>query len=249
MTIPIAVRWLGRLEEITERALKGEITASSITFVVKGEETASKLIRNGLRVVGRLHRVEAYEEVRPDAMCGNSCGWEHIEKRCAHLRKPRCALCAEQHRTEHHKCPVEGCMATRGAACVHVIAKCPNCKGPHGARSAQCPNKKEAQEAPKKWKGKAAALSRPPELATHPSTQPSADTTKAKETHSPSPPPESQNSEVEVLEESDAEDSDDDIQMILNGPPLPPPGYTPANDNTDHDEDMMSLGTSSMTPC
>ena len=212
------------------------------------------MIRNELRVMGRLHRVEAYEEARPDALCGNCCGWGHIEARCAHLRKPRSALYAEEHRTEHHKCPVEGCMATRGSACVHVIAKCPNCKGPHGARSAQCPNRKEAQEAAKKWKGKTATLSRPPEPLTQPSTQLSTGNTEAMETPSPSPPPESQGDkardpEVEVLEESEAENLDDDIQMILNGPSVPPPGYNPANDNTDHDEDMMSLGTSSMTPC
>ena len=54
---------------------------------------------------------------------------------------------------------------------------------------------------------------------------------------------------AEVLEESEAEESDDDIQMILNGPPVPPSGYNPANDNTDHDEDMTRLGTPSMTPC
>ena len=151
VAIPLAVRWLGKLSEIRERAREGKITVSSVTFVVRGEEVASKLVKNGLRIMGRLYQVELYEEARPDAMCANCCGWGHIEAQCNHRREPRCALCAAEHRTELHKCPVRDCAAARGSACIHVIASCPNCKGPHGARSSQCPKKKEAQEAAKKW--------------------------------------------------------------------------------------------------
>lgn len=51
VTITLAVRWLGKLAEIEERALKGDITASSVTFMVKGEEVANRLVRSGLRVM------------------------------------------------------------------------------------------------------------------------------------------------------------------------------------------------------
>ena len=34
--------------------------------------------------------------------------------------------------TDEHKCSVREYRAGKGAACVHVIAKCPNCKGPVG---------------------------------------------------------------------------------------------------------------------
>ena len=162
VTIPLAVIWLGKLADIKARAMRGEISASSITFVVRGEGVANRLIKNGLRIIGKIYQVEAYEEARPDAMCGTCCGWGHVEAQCAPAKKPKCALCAEEHRTEHHKCPVEGCIATRGVACVHAIAKCPNCRGPHGARSSQCPRKKEAQEAARGWRGRATVLPPPP---------------------------------------------------------------------------------------
>ena len=55
VAIPLAVRWLGKLSEIRERAREGKITASSVTFVVRGEEVAGKLVRNGLRIMGRLY--------------------------------------------------------------------------------------------------------------------------------------------------------------------------------------------------
>ena len=74
MAIPLAVRWLGKLSEIKERAREGKITASSVTFVVRGEEVAGRLVKNGLRIMGRLYQVELYEEARPDAMCANCCG-------------------------------------------------------------------------------------------------------------------------------------------------------------------------------
>ena len=150
VVIPLAVRWLGNLEEIKERAREKKITASSVTFVVNGDEVANRLVRSGLTVNGRSYGVEHYEEARPDAMCTNCCGWGYIKVQCSYRHEPRCALCAADHRTELHKCPVRDCAAARGSACVHVIARCPNCKGPHAARSSQCPKKMDAQEAAKK---------------------------------------------------------------------------------------------------
>ena len=88
MAIPLAVRWLGKLSEIRERVREGKITASSVTFVVRGEEVAGKLVKNGLRIMGRLYQVELYEEARPYAMCANCCGWGHIEAQCNHRREP-----------------------------------------------------------------------------------------------------------------------------------------------------------------
>lgn len=127
-----------KLAVIKERVLKGQITASSVTFVVKGEEVASRLVSNSLRAMGKLHQVENYDEARPDAMCGNCCGWGHIETQCVHWRKPKCALCAAENRTELYRCPVEGCGAAGG---IHVMAKSPNCKGPHRTWSSQCPKR------------------------------------------------------------------------------------------------------------
>ena len=53
--IPMAARWLGRLTDIRERAERGEIGASSVTFVVKGEKTANSMIKNGISRILRCH--------------------------------------------------------------------------------------------------------------------------------------------------------------------------------------------------
>ena len=94
VTIPLVVRWLGKLADIKARAMRGEISASSITFVVRGEGVANRLIKNGLRIIGKIYQVEAYEEARPDAMCRTCCGWGHVEAQCAPAKKPKmCPLC------------------------------------------------------------------------------------------------------------------------------------------------------------
>ena len=42
-----------------------------------------------------------------------------------------------------------------------MVAKCPNYKGPHGARSDSCPKKKEAVEKGRNWKGKESMVQKP----------------------------------------------------------------------------------------
>ena len=74
---------------------------------------------------------------------------------------PRCALCALQHRTADHECTTVGCKAPKGSVSIYLVAKCPNCKGPHGARSASCPKKKEAIEKGRNWKGKESMIQKP----------------------------------------------------------------------------------------
>lgn len=142
-TIPLLVRWLGKLAEIKERALKGLIRHLCGQRSGGGKPTCQKWPKGDGETAPSRD-----EKARPGAMCGNCCGWGHIEAQCAHRCKPKCAQCAAEHRTELHRCPVEDCAAARGSACVHVIARCPNCKGPYRATSSQCPNKKEAQEGP-----------------------------------------------------------------------------------------------------
>lgn len=145
LVIPMAMRWLGKLGNIKRRFKDGEIVASSVTFAVKREEMARKILKEGVMLLGLHYRVERYLEARPDAMCGICCGWGDIEATCAYPTLPRCALCAAGHRKSEHRCDVADCAAGKGMACVHVIAKCPNCRGPHRAESSQCPKKQEAQ--------------------------------------------------------------------------------------------------------
>ena len=70
----MAARWLGCLAGIKEGAVRGQIRASSATFVVRGEKMANRIIREGIRICGRHYRVEAFIEARLDSMCGACCG-------------------------------------------------------------------------------------------------------------------------------------------------------------------------------
>ena len=119
---------------------------------------ADRIIKSGLRVAGRQYQVEAFVEVRPDSICGACSGWGHGEHNCSFPDMARCSLCAGLHRTADHKCSIKDCKASRGLVCTHLIAKCANCKGPHSARSDQCPKKKEALEQAKGWRGKASMV-------------------------------------------------------------------------------------------
>lgn len=152
--IPMEMRWLGRVPTIKERYHTQQIRGSSVTFVVRGQGTAERLIKSGLRVLGKQYQVEAFIEARPDTICGACSGWGHGEHNCAFSETPKCALCAGPHRTDSHRCSTVGCRAGIGLVCIHLISKCPNCKGPHGAKSDQCPKKQEAIEKGRGWRGK-----------------------------------------------------------------------------------------------
>lgn len=167
------IRWLGRVPVIRERAATDGIRGSSVTFVVRGQPMADRFIRSGARAAGKHYQVEAFVEARPDTICGICSGWGHGEHNCSFPNMPRCALCAQQHKTADHTCPVQGCRATKGSVCSHLMAKCPNCKGPHGARSDQCPKKKEVQEKAQGWRGKESTVqpaATPPGQRTMPRT-------------------------------------------------------------------------------
>lgn len=97
--ISMQMRWLGRVPTIKERVAREGIRGSSVTFVVHGQPMADRIIKSGIRVLGRQYQVEAFIEARPDTICGACSGWGHGEHNCAFSSIPRCALCAEQHRT------------------------------------------------------------------------------------------------------------------------------------------------------
>ena len=69
VTILLAVRWLGKLADIKVGAARGEISASSIAFVVRGEAVAGQPTHQEWTTIHRqIYQVEAYEEARPDAI-------------------------------------------------------------------------------------------------------------------------------------------------------------------------------------
>lgn len=103
--IPAAVRWLGRPSGVKARYAEGTIEVSSITLPVMGEASFGRLQKSGLRLLGHRYSVEAFEEEQPDMHCGRCARWGHIQVRCN--RNTRCALCAQEHHTDRHRCPVE----------------------------------------------------------------------------------------------------------------------------------------------
>ena len=109
--IPMQIRWLGRVPDIKERAVADGIRGSSVTFVVRSQLMADKIIKNGVRAAGRHYQVETFVEVRPDSICSSCSGWGHGEHNCASPTTPRCALCAGQHKTADHECTVNECKA------------------------------------------------------------------------------------------------------------------------------------------
>ena len=48
LEIPMAMRWLGRVPDIKERGASGAIRGSSVTFVVRGQPMADRIIKNGI---------------------------------------------------------------------------------------------------------------------------------------------------------------------------------------------------------
>ena len=152
----MAARRLGRPPEVMEFASKGPIKASSVAIAVRGQEETDKIIRDRLSILGRHYRVDAVE-VCPDTICEACSRWGHGEHNCASPRL-RCTLCATTHRTDEHACPVFQCEAPKGTVCVHTIAKCPNCRGPHEARSVYCPKGAKDIEKAKTWKGRASTV-------------------------------------------------------------------------------------------
>ena len=103
--IPAVIRWLGRPSDVKARYVNGTIEVSSITFPVTGEATEGRLQKSGLRLLGHRHSVEAFEKEQSDVHCGRCARRGHIQGRCN--RDARCALCAQEHHTDRHRCPVE----------------------------------------------------------------------------------------------------------------------------------------------
>ena len=69
-----------------------EVRGAPVTFMVRGQKMADRIIEKGLRVLGKHYKAEAFIEVRPDSICGACIGWGHGEHNCAFPRITRCAL-------------------------------------------------------------------------------------------------------------------------------------------------------------
>ena len=127
--IPIQVRWMANPHNIRDGCQRGEISASSVVFLVKWNKLVRKLIREGIKAVGVWYRVEPFTNIGPDSRCKHCAGWGHIKCKCS--SKSVCPYCSGPHHTSNHKCNVVGCTAKQGSICGHTQEKCTNCKGSH----------------------------------------------------------------------------------------------------------------------
>jgi len=169
IAIPTQVRWLANPSTIRERRQNGEITESSVVFVVTGNKVPQSIIKKGMKVAGVWYRVEAFTNVGPDSRCELCCGWGHIENKCGN--KPKSGYCSGIHRTIDHKCNVVGCTVRQGSLCGHTLEKCPNCRGNHIAFSSRGAKKTEAARAARQSRKTGTAGRVPTNEATHTATE------------------------------------------------------------------------------
>jgi len=57
IAIPAQVRWLANPRTVRERRQNGEIAASLVVFVVKGNKVAQSLVKKGIKAAGVWYRV------------------------------------------------------------------------------------------------------------------------------------------------------------------------------------------------
>jgi hypothetical protein len=73
VTTPTQVRWLVNPSAIRQRRQNGEITASSVVFVVKASKVAKGVRKKVINAVGVWYRVEMYTNVGPHTICELCC--------------------------------------------------------------------------------------------------------------------------------------------------------------------------------
>jgi hypothetical protein len=105
----------------------------------------------GLYFRGYNHKADRYWETGPAEICPKCLKYGHISFRgCS--KTPKYYICAGNHEANEHKCPITGCSTPTKKACIHLLIKCINYKGPHFIISNSCPQKRVAIEETKREK-------------------------------------------------------------------------------------------------
>ena len=79
VVIPVPVRWLANPHSIREKRLNGEISASSVGFVLEGDMVGWRPVKGGIMLAGGWYQVEPFTNVGPDSRCDHCRGWGHKE--------------------------------------------------------------------------------------------------------------------------------------------------------------------------
>jgi hypothetical protein len=111
-------------------------TSSTIVISLEGAIDLKRLGTSRLAIHNRICRVTEYFSWTPNSHCRNCQGYGHHTKLCK-AEKPTCAVCAQQHSTKDHLCPIPTCRA--GKSCTHPPLKCAACGAAHKTTNPLCP--------------------------------------------------------------------------------------------------------------
>jgi hypothetical protein len=111
-------------------------TASTIVISLQGTIDLKRLSTNTLILCNHKCRITEYFSWTPTSHCRNCQGYGHHTKLCKE-EKPTCAICAQQHNTKDHLCPIPTCHA--GHSCTHPPLKCAAYGASHKATDPLCP--------------------------------------------------------------------------------------------------------------
>ena len=140
-TIP---RWLINEDRLREHQEAGNKRGSAIIISVREDLEARQLCASGLRFGGVTGAVENFWETGPNSVCMTCWGIGHERMGKCGNQPMQGVICSGPHTVEDHCYGVTECNKGKGKICVHVIAKCVNCKRNHTAHSPRCPYRYKA---------------------------------------------------------------------------------------------------------
>jgi hypothetical protein len=82
IVIPAQIVWLANPCNRRERRQNGEITVSSVVFLILGSKVAQSLLSKDIKLAGVSYRVAMYPNEVLDSRCELWCAWGHIESQC-----------------------------------------------------------------------------------------------------------------------------------------------------------------------
>jgi len=118
---------------LTKPENRMEKVHSSCVIAMRDQGYLKRLLRYGICIFGRQHKVEQYWAARPTDQCKHCQKFGHHHERCKN--PPVCGICADP----HHTTKTHACLnCTSHTGCEHKPSKCANCGGPHRSNSKDC---------------------------------------------------------------------------------------------------------------
>jgi hypothetical protein len=111
-------------------------TSSTLVISLISAIDLKRLGTTSLAICNHMCHINAYFSWNPASHCNHCQGYGHHTKLCK-ADRPTCAVCAQQHATRDHLCPISTCRA--GGACNHPPFKCATCSAAHKANDPLCP--------------------------------------------------------------------------------------------------------------